>query len=270
MEKIKRNDRIAAMVRLLTQTPNRILPLSQFCEMFDAAKSTVSEDIAMAQKVFERFGLGQIETVTGAAGGVRYLPTRPADKTRAYLNGIAKQLSAPERILPGGYLYMADIMGCSDVMERMGEILAAPFYDPLPDFVLTVETKGIAIALMTARALGVPLVIARRNHELTEGPLVTINYMSAGRKMQTMSLAKHAVKSGQRALIIDDFMRGGGSAAGMRDLMQEFSVSVVGVGVVIASALPERKLVDHYYPLLIAHEIDDVKKHVRIGVAPWL
>ena len=45
MDKIKRNERLGAMTRILTETPNRIHTLGEFCEMFGAAKSTISEDI---------------------------------------------------------------------------------------------------------------------------------------------------------------------------------------------------------------------------------
>ena len=42
----------------------------------------------------------------------------------------------------------------------MGEILATEVVAGQPDFVLTMETKGIPVAFATANALGVPLVIA--------------------------------------------------------------------------------------------------------------
>ena len=61
-----------------------------------------------------------------------------------------------------------------------------------------------------------------------------------------MSLAKRSVGTGQKALIIDDFMKGGGSAKGLMDMMREFSVTVVGVGVVISTKEPVDKLVKDY------------------------
>ena len=44
MEKIKRNERLAALTQMLTASPNQIHTLSTFCDMFGAAKSTLSED----------------------------------------------------------------------------------------------------------------------------------------------------------------------------------------------------------------------------------
>ena len=72
MEKIKCNERLGAMTRILTDTPNRIHTLGEFCDMFGSAKSTISEDIDLIASSFKQFDLGCIETVAGAAGGVRY------------------------------------------------------------------------------------------------------------------------------------------------------------------------------------------------------
>ena len=77
MDRVKRNERLAVMMRILTESPNRIFTLGVFCEMFGAAKSTMSEDIDILRKVIDQFSLGQLETVTGAAGGVRYRPFVP-------------------------------------------------------------------------------------------------------------------------------------------------------------------------------------------------
>jgi purine operon repressor len=65
---------------------------------------------------------------------------------------------------------------------------------------------------------------------------VKINYIAGGgsERIETMALTRRAVRPGQRALIIDDFMKGGGTLQGMVDLMKEFLAEVVGVSVMIA------------------------------------
>ena len=70
MDRIRRNERLAAMTRILVESPNKIFTLGTFCEMFGAAKSTLSEDIDILRGVFAQFHLGQLDTVTGAAGGI--------------------------------------------------------------------------------------------------------------------------------------------------------------------------------------------------------
>ncbi|MBQ6374061.1 MAG: pur operon repressor [Clostridia bacterium] len=253
MDKIKRNERLGAMTRILMDTPNRIHTLNEFCTLFGSAKSTISEDIDLISGSFERFDLGRIETVAGAAGGVRYRAIPSLARTRRTLTAICERLSEPGRMLPGGFLYTSDITAESGTARDVGEILAAQYYERQPHFVLTMETQGISIALMTAHMLDVPLVIARRDSRASEGSAVKINYIAggAGDRIETMALARRAVQQGQRALIIDDFMKGGGTLQGMVDLMKEFHAEVVGVGVMIATAKPERKRVNGVRSLLV-------------------
>ena len=245
MDKIKRNERLGAMTRILTETPNRIHTLGEFCDLFGAAKSTVSEDIDLIASSFELFDLGRVETVAGAAGGVRYRAIPSREKMRSVLEKLSERLSDSSRMLPGGFLYTSDVTSEASTAQALGEILAMDYYDKAPDFVLTMETKGIPIALMTAHMLDVPLVIARRDSRAYEGSAVKINYIAGGGndRIETMALARRSVTPGQKALIVDDFMKGGGTLQGMVDMMREFQVEVVGVCVMIATAEPQKKQV---------------------------
>ena len=271
MDRIRRNERLAAMTRILVESPNKIFTLGTFCEMFGAAKSTLSEDIDILRGVFSQFHLGQLDTVTGAAGGVRYRPVpSPEDAYRA-VKDLAQMLAAPGRVLPGGFIYMADILAMPELVEKMGTIIASQFYRAEPDFVLTMETKGIPVAMMTAKALGVPMVIVRRDSKVYEGPAVNINYLAgSGGRVETMSLSRRAVKEGQRALIVDDFLKGGGTAKGMVDLMHEFSVEVVGMAFVMETAAPGKKRVSGQKSLMILDISQDEQPTAAIRPADWL
>lgn len=265
MKRLKRNERIAALVKILCDSPNRIFSLNYFAEMFGAAKSTVSEDIMIAKGVMERLGLGIIETLPGAAGGVRYRGITSKEENSRFLNMLAEKLSVPERIITGGFLYMTDIIYNPSIAYTAGRVLASCFDWNKIHYVVTVETKGIPLALMTARVIGVPLVIARRDNRVTEGSAVNINYLSGSTgRIQTMSLSKRAMERGAGVLIIDDFMKAGGTARGMIDLMKEFEAEVAGLGVLITTTKPEEKLVDNYIPLLYLEEVDEKKGIIKI------
>lgn len=258
MDKIKRNERLGAMTRILTDTPNRIHTLGEFCEMFGAAKSTISEDIDLIASSFDLFDLGKVETVAGAAGGVRYRAIPSASRTRHVLEDLARRLQESGRMLPGGFLYTSDVTSEPATARALGEIMASKYYDKAPDFVLTMETKGIPIALMAAHMLNVPLVIARRDSRAYEGSAVKINYIAGGgnERIETMALARRAVNPGQRALIVDDFMKGGGTLQGMVDMMREFQVEVVGVCVMISTSEPVEKRVKGASSLLVMDGFD--------------
>lgn len=268
MEKNRRMERLVILAKQLTNNPSRLFSLGGFADAFGCAKSTLSEDMAMIRDTLEAQGEGTLETIAGAAGGVRYLPCRPESAVHASLSRLAELLSRPDRMIPGGFLYMSDILFSPELMVEAGEFFFQRFAPLAPDYILTIETKGIPLALMTARAFNVPLVIARQGSKVTEGSAVSINYLTgSAKRIQTMSVSRRALPPGSRILVIDDFMKAGGTARGLVDLAAEVGSTVIGTGVLIATAQPEKKLVEEYTSLLILHKIDAASKEIDIRPA---
>ncbi len=265
MTKAKRLERVVALALELVSRPTHLFSFSRFCEKFDVAKSTLSEDVQAIKNGINLFGLGDVETVAGAAGGVRFLPARSAEDDGAFLLTLSERLMEPERVIPGGFLYMSDLLFTPHVVSRLGEIFRQRFADSRPDYILTVETKGIPLALMTARAFDVPLVTARRGSRVTEGSSVSINYVTgSAKRIETMSLPRRALPAGARVLIIDDFMKAGGSAKGLCDLASEVGAKVVGTGVLITTSEPAGKMLEDYLALLVLEAVDEQKRLTRI------
>ena len=258
MDRIRRTERLAAMTQMLINAPNRSLALSTFCETFDTAKSSASEDLDIIRTALKRFHLGTLETLPGAAGGVRYRPYVEKEDALAAVNALCERMSAPGRVLPGALLYIADLVGDPATLERMGEILATEYYDVEPDFVLTMEMQGIPLAMMTARALDVPVVIARRSVKAYEGS-----------SFKTMSLPKRLVKEGQKTVIVDDVLRTGGTLSGMRSLMDEFRVTVAGEAVLIATEEAYQADPD-VRPLMVMEGVDAATGAAKIRPGDWL
>ncbi len=269
MEKVKRGERLIAMTRVLTSNPNKVIPYQVFCDQFKAAKSSISEDIAMIGRVMATFELGEVATVTGAAGGVRFRPMMPSGEALRFIQGIADALNTPDRALPGGYLYLSDLLSDPVMTRKMGTIMAQPCFSLDVDFVLTMETKGIPVAMMTAEALNVPLLIARRSSKVYEGSSVNISYPDGKGGIETMSLARRAVMQGQRALIVDDFMRHGGTALGMITLMKEFNIQVAGLTFMLAQKR-EQPLTDLPEWPLMTFTGDGIDTPMVVQPAKWL
>ncbi|WP_238655765.1 MULTISPECIES: pur operon repressor [Paenibacillus] len=269
MKKLKRSQRLVDMTQFLLEKPHDLLPLSTFAERYGAAKSSVSEDLAIIKEVFEGEGVGELQTLAGAAGGVRYIPQMPMDMALAFVNRLCGQLEQSDRILPGGYLYMSDLLGLPSLMEQAGKLIATAFYGVEIDVVMTVETKGIPLAYATAAQLGLPVVLVRRDHQVTEGSAVSINYVSGSHKsIHTMSLSRRALREKSRVLIVDDFMKAGGTVRGMVDLLEEFNAEVAGVGVLVESGAVEKeeRLLHDYVSLVKLTEVDS--KVRRISALP--
>lgn len=261
---------MVAIAHRLLQEPHTVFPLGTFTQLFGAAKSTISEDIASLRQAFDRFGFGRIETLAGATGGVRFAPHTTPQQIRALAEDLARRLRDPSRILPGGFLYMTDLLSLPSLVSRLGDVFATFFADRRPDVVLAMEVQGIPLALMTARAFNVPLVTARRGGMGTGGPSVGVNYASgSSQTVQSMTLPLRAVPPGARALFIDDFLRGGGTARGVHDLMREFQAEIVGIGVLIETTQPKDKLVDQYMSLLTFDGVDEAAGLIRVGPSRW-
>lgn len=269
MEHISRKERLCAIAGRLMMNPNQVLSFSQFCETFDAAKSSLSEDIAMLRELFATYQLGEVETIAGASGGVRYRARINRKTAYDFLTDLGHELEESSRLLPGGYLYTSDILSDSNAVRQMGRIIADEYYEAAPDFVLTMETKGIPIATMVSQYLNVPMVVARRTSKVYEGPAVSINYVSGSSEhIETMCLSRRAVKANERALIVDDFLKNGYTAKGMMDLMAEFDVEIVGSAFVIAREQKGNRQIHGEKSLLVVHSLNDGT--VEVKPADWL
>lgn len=259
----RRSERIAVIMRVLLERPGQLIPLGYFAEMLHGAKSTISEDISLIRETLENQGLGTISSVTGAAGGVVYKPRWSAERVEGLLGRLSERLNDPDRILPGGYIYMTDLAFDPVLSRQVGDIFATIFGHINCDAVVTVETRGIPIALMTARSLGKPMVTCRRESRALEGTAISISYVSgSGRRLQSMSLARRALTPGSRVLFIDDYLKGGGTARGVKALMAEFGAEIVGTGVLVATGKPETKLVNNYIPLVVLDSVDAEKGQI--------
>jgi purine operon repressor len=271
VQRRRRVERLIAVTRHLVEHPCQLVSLGTFGDELGAAKSSLSEDIALIKRILGEQGEGWVETVAGAAGGVRYLPELTGEKARTEVLKLAAELSQPARYLPGGFVYLTDLLFTPAVIAAVGRIFAGRFRPQSPEWVVTVETKGIPVALFTAQALGVPAVIIRHESRVTEGPAVSINYLSGStRRIQTMSLPRRALPQGARVVLVDDFMRAGGTARGMHDLMAEFGAEVLGTGVLIATREPETKLVPDYFSLLVLEEANPAGPEFKVRPADWL
>lgn len=265
MIKYKRNERITAILNILLEKPNQIISYNYLSEKFNAAKSTISEDIMILKEIVKKLSIGEIETTIGAAGGVRLLIKLQKNNIEDILNDLSIKLSEGNRIIPGGFIYMTDILYLPNIVNNIGKIFASKFIERKIDYVVTVEMKGIPLALMTAKYLNVPLVIIRNNTKVTEGPTVSINYLSGStKKINTMSLSRKAMKENSKVLVIDDFMKAGGTAKGIEDMMKEFKSEVVATGVLIATENPSKKLVRNYFSLLTLKDIDTENNKIII------
>lgn len=247
---MRRSERLIRVARRILDRPSAAVSLSDLSEQLEAAKSSISEDVSMLRDAFESEESGTIETIQGAQGGVRFRVRVPSLVKHSMAQELVSRLSEPWRILPGGFLYMSDILGDPHVLDFAGRLFAEKFYTMDANVIVTIETKGIPLAVSAARYLNVPVVIVRREHRVTDGASLSKHYVSGSeRRIQSMFISTRAMPKLARALIIDDFMRAGATVKAVEGLLSEFNAEVVGTGVFMSMKDPVRKLVSDYTSL---------------------
>lgn len=122
-----------------------------------------------------------------------------------------------------------------DLMMEIGKEFAKRFKGNDITRVWTVESSGIAPALMTAAALHVPMIFARKHKSLTlKDNLYTADVYSYTKKTTNrISIAKKYVHPDDKILMIDDFLANGQAVEGMLEIADQAGVDVVGAGIVI-------------------------------------
>ena len=263
---MKRSERACVIIETLVQHPNRDYSLGYFAELFDCAKSSISEDLHVVRSAVNTAGYGYIETTAGAKGGVRFVPYIDNSKAIEVLESLKKELEKEDRQIGGGFLYTSDLMFNPDYIKACAMLFAKKFAACEADFIVTVETRGIGVAMLTAELLHRPLVVLGRETRVADGSTVSINYFAGSTdRIQKMSVSKRAIKPGEKAIIIDDFMRQGGSIKGIENMLKEFNAVPVGTGVVMVANGIENKKVGDFYPLII---MDQTQGGLSVKINP--
>ncbi len=121
------------------------------------------------------------------------------------------------------------------LMVEIGKELARRFKDEGITKVVTIESSGIAPAVMTALKLDVPVVFARKRKSLT----LSDDLYEAEVYSFTKKVSSHIVVSGNfvtkedHVLLIDDFLANGQAMNGLMTIVEEAGASLGGIGIVI-------------------------------------
>lgn len=141
-------------------------------------------------------------------------------------------------ILPGNVLKVDNFLNHQvdpQLMDQLGAEFARQFADAGITKVLTVESSGIAPAVMAALHLGVPMIFARKHKSLTlTDHLYTAKVYSYTKQVNNdISIDRRFLDPDDKVLIIDDFLANGQAVQGLLDIAESANIKVAGVGVVI-------------------------------------
>ena len=150
-------------------------------------------------------------------------------------------------VLPGNVLKVDAFLNHqidAGLMQRIGQAFAARFADAGITKVWTVESSGIAPAVMTGLALGVPVIFARKHKSLTlnEGLYTAEVYSYTKQVANKITIAQKYVAPDDKVLIIDDFLANGQAVSGLLAIAKQAGVTVTGAGIVIEKTFQPGRL----------------------------
>jgi len=141
-------------------------------------------------------------------------------------------------VLPGNVLKVDNFLNHQvdpQLMDQLGAEFARRFADAGITKILTVESSGIAPAVMAGLHMGVPVIFARKHKSLTlTDNLYTAKVYSYTKRVNNdISIDRRFLDKEDRVLIVDDFLANGQAVQGLLDIAQTAQIKVAGVGVVI-------------------------------------
>lgn len=121
------------------------------------------------------------------------------------------------------------------LMQAIGEEFASRFADEGVTKILTIESSGIAPAVMAGLVLGVPVVFARKRKSLTLVDELYTASVHSFTKNETndISVSKAFISSEDVVLVMDDFLANGQAALGLVDIVEQANAALSGIGIVI-------------------------------------
>lgn len=122
-----------------------------------------------------------------------------------------------------------------ELMRKIGEDFADHFKDMGVTKVVTIESSGIAPALMTAEAMQVPLLILKKSPSkiLNSNMFQTVVTSFTKGTSYELTLAGHLISEQDHVLIIDDFLANGEAATGAARLIRKAHATIAGIGILI-------------------------------------
>lgn len=149
-----------------------------------------------------------------------------------------------EKIVKEGQVYPGNILkvdcflnhqiDCTFLRE-VGKEFHRLFKDEGVNKILTIEASGIAIGTVVAQEFGCPLVFAKKNKTKNIAGNVYSSSVESFTHSTTYNIivSEKFLNSGDKVLIVDDFLAIGNALKGLIDLVKQSGAELAGCGTVI-------------------------------------
>jgi purine operon repressor len=152
------------------------------------------------------------------------------------LVGLETELRNRIRFDETGYFDNTEIVGDYNILQQAANYALANFAGKRVTKILTAAVDGIPLATMVANALGVNLVVAKRNKEVGVKAFLEETYILGKDSGVTVTLfiPKDAVKKRDSVLVVDDMIKSGETQEALVNLVKKSHAEISGVFSLIA------------------------------------
>ena len=129
-----------------------------------------------------------------------------------------------------------------DLMNEIGKEFASRFANEGITKIVTIESLGIAPAVMAGLHMNVPVVFARKRKSLTlfDDLLSATVHSFTKNETNEVSISKKYLSENDRVLIIDDFLANGQAAAlALVEMVEKANAKAAGIGIVIEKSFQD-------------------------------
>ena len=152
------------------------------------------------------------------------------------LVGLEPELRSRIKFDEEGYFDNTEIVGDFNILQQAANHALASFAGKRVTKIFTAAVDGIPLATMVANALGVNLVIAKRNKEVGVKAFLEETYVLGRDSGVTMTLyiPKEVIKKRDSVLIVDDMIKTGETQAALVNLVRKAKAEISGIFSLIA------------------------------------
>jgi adenine phosphoribosyltransferase len=156
-------------------------------------------------------------------------------KVLTKLVGLETELRSRIKFDEDGYFDNTEIVGDFNILQQAANHALANFAGKRVTKILTAAVDGIPLATMVSNALGVNLVVAKRNKEVGVKAFLEETYVLRGSGVtMTLYIPKDALKKRDSVLVIDDMIKTGETQAALINLVRKARAEMSGVFSLIA------------------------------------
>jgi adenine/guanine phosphoribosyltransferase-like PRPP-binding protein len=156
-------------------------------------------------------------------------------KVLTKLVGLERELRSRIKFNEDGYFDNTKIIGDFNILQQASNHALANLAGKRVTTVLTAAVDGIPLATMVANALGVNMVIAKRNKEVGVKAFLEETYVLKDSGVtQTLYIPKDSIKRKDSVLIVDDMVKTGETQAALVNLVRKTKTEISGIFSLIA------------------------------------